>query len=515
MRNPATARTLMVQGTASSSGKSLLTAAICRILHQDGCRVAPFKAQNMSNNSFVTGDGLEMGRAQVVQALAAGLEPDVRMNPVLLKPTSDRGSQVVLRGRAAFTMDARVWHETRERLRGTILECFNSLAADYEAIVIEGAGSPAEINLKHNDIVNMGMAEMADAPVVIVGDIDRGGVFAALAGTMQLLDPDERRRVKGFVINKFRGDRGLLEPGLRKLEEITGVPVLGVVPWIEHCIDEEDGVSERFVAQTHGSSAEIDVGIVHLPHISNYTDFIPLESVPGVSVRWCRTADSLGNPDLIILPGTKSTIADLKALKARGIARAVVEHAGKGAMVLGVCGGFQILGREVRDRGRAESSSTREPGLGLLDMSTDFHTEKRTSRVTFEITEGGAGRFAELAGTRGAGYEIHMGVSRYGEGVEPFTLSVDEGESRTVNGVVDAAGRIMGTYVHGFFDTAGVALGFINMLRKRKSLPPLDVSLHGRQAVHNAEINRLAHTVRENLAMDKIYDIAGLHHVGA
>lgn len=307
------AKPIMIQGTASSSGKSLITAALCRIFHQDGFRVAPFKAQNMSNNSFVTRDGLEMGRAQVVQAYAAGLEPDVRMNPVLLKPSSDTGSQVVLQGKPSFIMNAKEWHDTRNRLRCTIKECYESIALENEIMVIEGAGSPAEINLKENDIVNMGMANMADSPVIIVGDIDRGGVFASLVGTMELLENDERARVKGFIINKFRGDTGLLKDGLEKLEEMTSVPVLGVVPWIEHAIDEEDGVSNRFECKNYPKS-DIDICIIRLPHISNYTDFLPLENVGGVTVRWCDSKDKIGSPDLLIIPGTKTTVIDLKKL---------------------------------------------------------------------------------------------------------------------------------------------------------------------------------------------------------
>jgi adenosylcobyric acid synthase len=499
-------RIIMIQGTASSSGKSLITAALCRIFHQDGYTVAPFKAQNMSNNSFVTHDGLEMGRAQVVQAYAAGLEPDVRMNPVLLKPSSHTGSQVVLRGKPAFTMNAKAWHETRDLLRCTIQQCYESLAAEYEMIVIEGAGSPAEINLKKNDIVNMGMAKMADAPVIIVGDIDRGGVFASLVGTMQLLDPDERVRVKGFVINKFRGDIGLLKPGLCELTKITGVPVLGVVPWIDHAIDDEDGVAERLCRREYLRTV-IDICIIRLPHVSNFTDFIPLEGISGVTVRWCDTKDDIGSPDLLILPGTKTTIADLQSIRNAGMADAIIRYAHEGGTVIGICGGFQMLGLVIQDPGCVESAARSETGLGLLDMETVFRTEKRTARVTAAINSGRSWLFAGLDKIEVHGYEIHMGESSYGPSCLPFTVTVNGGVQGDMTGVSDATGRVLGTYVHGFFDSGAIVSGIVNAIRAKKGLAPLENGIPDRRNKLENELDRLAQVCRRHLNIDRIYRI--------
>lgn len=495
----------MIQGTASSSGKSLITAALCRIFYQDGKKITPFKAQNMSNNSFVTRDGLEMGRAQVVQAYAAGLEPDVRMNPVLLKPSGDTGSQVVLNGKSAFTMNAKEWHETRNQLRCTIRQCYESLASEYEIIIIEGAGSPAEINLKKNDIVNMGMAKMADAPVVIVGDIDRGGVFASLVGTMQLLDSDERARVKGFIINKFRGDVGLLKPGLDELEKLTGVPVLGVVPWINHSIDDEDSVAQRLNCKKY-APAEIDICIIRLPHISNFTDFIPLESVPGVQVRWCSKAAEIGSPDMLILPGTKATIADLKALRDAGIADSITTYARTGGTVLGICGGFQMLGNVIGDPHHTESVCDCEAGLQLLDMSTVFHDNKRTTQAIVTIQGNSAWPFRELSGVQVNGYEIHMGQSEFGECV-PFTIGIDAQGIKSVIGVADLTGRIFGTYCHGLFDTKAVVSGVVNSLRKAKGLPGIQFELIDRQQALDKDLNQLADICRVQLDMNKIAQI--------
>lgn len=505
-------RSLMIQGTASSSGKSLIVAALCRMLHQDGFRVAPFKAQNMSNNSFVTRDGLEMGRAQVVQAYAAGLEPDVRMNPVLLKPSSDTGSQVVLKGKTAFTMNAREWHETRNSLRKTVQECYESLAAEYDILIIEGAGSPAEINLKKNDIVNMGMARMADAPVIIVGDIDRGGVFASLVGTMQLLDIDERARVKGFIINKFRGNVDLLKPGLDQLEALTNVPVLGVIPWIDHAIDDEDGVTDRFSRKDY-PAAEIDICIIHLPHISNFTDFIPLESVPSVKVRWCDTKESIGSPDLLIVPGTKATIADLQTLKSTGIAQAIITYAQNGGTVLGICGGFQMLGMVISDPACTESISITEPGLGLLDMSTTFFPEKRTTQTTITIHGHSFWPFASLDGVEACGYEIHMGQGSFGSSCVPFTATTGNSGKDSLIGVADSTGHIAGSYCHGLFDSKVVIAGVINALRKAKGLAPISAELLDRQQTLENDLTRLAAVCRECLDMERIMaTINGLKH---
>ena len=332
------AKALMVLGTCSNAGKSLITAGICRILKQEGYKVAPFKAQNMALNSYITKDGLEMGRAQVMQAEACGLEPDCRMNPVLLKPTSDKGSQVILNGKVYGNMKAQEFYENKPVFREEIRKTYNSLAEEYDVIVMEGAGSPAEINLRDNDLVNMGMAKMADAPAILVGDIDRGGVFASLAGTMLLFDEDERARVKGVVINKFRGDLEILKPGLSMLEDIIKVPVLGVVPYMNVDIDDEDSLSEKFTKKDR--AALIDIAVIRLPRISNFTDFNVLEYMEGVGVRYVKKPGDLGDPDLVIIPGTKNTMGDLLWMRQCGMEANVLKYASGGKPIIGVCGGY-------------------------------------------------------------------------------------------------------------------------------------------------------------------------------
>jgi adenosylcobyric acid synthase len=501
------ARPIMVQGTASSAGKSLLVTALCRIFHRRGFRTAPFKAQNMSNNSFVTSDGHEMGRAQVVQAYASGLEPEMRMNPVLIKPSSDTGAQVVLEGKSAFLLNASDWHQSRSLLKDTITRCYHSLAKEYEIIVLEGAGSPAEINLKKNDVVNMGMAEIADSPVIIVGDIDKGGVFASLVGTMVLLDENEKKRVKGFIVNKFRGDRELLKPGLEQLEQITGVPVLGVVPWIHHAIDEEDGVSDRFQIRSVSIHDEIDICIIKLPHISNYTDFLPLETLPGVKVRWCDNAGQIGTPDLLILPGTKATISDLTTLRTCEIADEILHFANGGGNILGVCGGFQMLGRSINDPEHAECALDSVSGLGLLDMDTTFSKEKCTVQTNGSIDISHTGLFSECKSCTMQGYEIHMGRSTYGLQSKPWIRDIRSSE---VIGITNETSSITGTYLHGLFDQAAVCSSVVNKLRKKKGLDEMELVMFDRKKQLNDDIERLADIVEMNVDMDKLIGIVDL-----
>lgn len=507
MKHP---HSIMIQGTASGSGKSLVATAFCRILCQDCYTVSPFKAQNISNNSFVTADGLEMGRAQVVQAKAARLAPDVRMNPVLIKPSANGSSQVVLHGKPSFIMDAVQWINSKERLRTAIKTSYDSLAAQNQVMVLEGAGSPAEINLKQNDLVNMGMAAMADAPVLLVGDIDCGGVFASLVGTMQLLDKEERARVKGFIINKFRGDVELLKPGLNQLEQLTRVPVLGVIPWIDHSIDDEDGVTSRF-SQPAPKKREVDICVIRLPHISNFTDLLPLESIGSVSVRWCDNANSIGTPDVIIIPGTKTTIADLQALKESGIAQAIVSFARRGGVVLGICGGFQMLGTWIHDPCHLESDIDHETGLGLLDITTTFQNKKMTIQTSALLCSKDVLLFDALDGVTCNGYEIHMGQSDFGPQTRPFTRSQQKDDSFMSSGVADISGRVMGTYLHGLFDSGMVCTGFINALRAQKGLDLLETKAIDREQALDVEIDRLAATVRSALDLDRIYRIIGIN----
>lgn len=481
------AKNIMIQGTMSHAGKSLLTAALCRIFRQDGYRTAPFKSQNMALNSFITADGKEMGRAQVVQAEAAGLAPDVRMNPILLKPTTDMGSQVIVNGIVQGNMDAVTYYQRRPGYIPTVLEAYHSLAAENDIIVIEGAGSPAEINLKERDIVNMGLAAMVDAPVLLVGDIDRGGVFAQLYGTLALLGPDERRRVKGMIVNKFRGDRSILEPGLAQLEQLCGVPVAGVVPYTYVDIDEEDSLGERL---HRGSEHKlIDIAVIRLPRISNFTDFSPFERYENVSVRYVsRTAD-LAQPDIIFLPGTKSTIADLQWLRQSGLEAAVKKNAATGTLVFGVCGGYQMLGNDIYDPGSVEASGVTEiAGIGLLDMVTVFGRDKLQTQ-TSGILENIEGPLSILNGMAYDGYEIHMG--RSGEQLPPLV----------------GRDNVYGTYIHGLFDAPGISDAMLKAVCTRKDVGFEALKSFDTHEYKQRQYDLLASSVRDSVDLDLIYRI--------
>ena len=489
------ARCIMVQGTMSGAGKSLLCAALCRIFAQDGYRVAPFKSQNMALNSFVTRDGLEMGRAQVVQAQAAGVEPDVRMNPILLKPSSDVGSQVIVNGEVRGQMKAADYFRHKKELIPDILSAYNSLAEEMDIIVIEGAGSPAEINLKADDIVNMGLAKLVDAPVLLAGDIDRGGVFAQLYGTVELLEPEERARIQGLIINKFRGDVEILRPGLAMLEEKTHLPVLGVVPYLKVDIEDEDSLSERLDAKN--SVKPLDVAIIRLPKLSNFTDFIPLEQHPLLGVRYVDSARTLGAPDCILLPGTKNTVDDLLWLRQCGLEAAILKQAAAGVPVLGVCGGYQMLGRTLDDSAATESGRSQTlRGLGLLPTSTVFSAEKRRTQVNATVMEG------PFAGAKLTGYEIHTGRTVV-EGEAFDTL-----EDGTPEGCV--SGNVFGTYLHGLFDTGELTEKLTEFLCKRKGIQPEAAALVPMAEYREQQYNKLADGVRAALDMAAIYKAMGM-----
>ena len=488
------ARCIMVQGTMSGAGKSLLCAALCRIFAQDGYRAAPFKSQNMALNSFVTRDGLEMGRAQVVQAQAAGVEPDVRMNPILLKPSSDIGSQVIVNGEVRGDMPAKEYFRRKKALIPDILRAYNSLADEFDIIVIEGAGSPAEINLKADDIVNMGLARLVDAPVLLAGDIDRGGVFAQLYGTVELLEPGERARICGLLINKFRGDVEILRPGLAMLEEKTRLPVVGVVPYLKVDIEDEDSLSDRL--QQKNAVKPLDVAIVRLPHISNFTDFMPLEQHPLLGVRYVQAARELGMPDLIILPGTKNTVNDLLWLRQCGLETAVQKLARRGTPVLGVCGGYQMLGGMLDDSAGTESGRPQTlRGLELLPTRTVFILEKRRAQVT-------ATAAAPFAGAALTGYEIHTGRTTV-EGAPFCTL-----EDGTPDGCVQ--GSVFGTYLHGLFDSGELTEKLAVLLCRRKGLAPETAAPLTMEAYREQQFDLLADGVRRALDMSAIYAAMGL-----
>ena len=482
------AKNIMIQGTMSNAGKSLLAAGLCRIFRQDGLRVAPFKGQNMALNSFITASGGEMGRAQVVQAEAAGITPDVRMNPVLLKPTTDVGSQVIVNGRVLGNMRAMEYYRRKSELIPAVLDAYNSLASEYDVIVIEGAGSSAEINLKDSDgFVNMGLARLVDAPVLLVGDIDRGGVFAQLYGTIALLEEEERARVKGVIVNKFRGDRAILEPGLRQLETLCGVPVAGVVPYVHVDIDDEDSLTERF--QRGGARKLIDVAVIRLPRISNFTDFSPFERYENLSLRYVDKVSDLHQPDMILLPGTKSTIADLRWLRQSGLEAAVNKAASAGVLVFGICGGFQMLGRSISDPEGAEADpGTEIAGMGLLDVDTVFRGEKVQAQTTGTFGPV-PGPLEGLEGLRYQGYEIHMG--RGGEGLPPLV----------------SRGNVYGSYIHGIFDAPGITDAVVKALCIRKGIDFTQVGTFDLAEYKERQYDLLADAVRAGLDMDLIYRV--------
>ncbi len=481
------AKNIMIQGTMSNAGKSLLCAGLCRILKQEGYRVAPFKSQNMALNSFITKDGGEMGRAQVVQAEAAGIEPDVRMNPILLKPTTDVGSQVIVAGQVQGNMRAMEYYRRKRDYIPAILEAYNSLASEYDIIVIEGAGSPAEINLKQEDIVNMGLAKLVDAPVLLVGDIDRGGVFAQLYGTVALLEKDERARIKGTIVNKFRGDRAILEPGIRILEELCGVPVAGVIPYTHVDIDDEDSLTERFSQTTERKL--LDIAVIRLPRISNFTDFAPFERYGNVSLRYVERVADLHGPDMILIPGTKSTIADLKWLRQSGMEAAVLKAASAGTPVFGICGGYQMLGRSVCDPDQVEAAeTTRIQGLGLLDMDTVFRGEKVQTQVSGTFA-GVTGLLSGLNGMEYTGYEIHMGRSQ--EKLLPL----------------QGTGNVYGSYIHGIFDAPGVSDEILRAICAKKGLDYAALGTFDLREYKERQYDMLADAVRSGLDMELVHRI--------
>ena len=478
------AKAIMIQGTTSNAGKSLLTAGLCRIFKEDGYKVAPFKSQNMALNSFITDDGLEMGRAQAVQAEACGIRPDVRMNPILLKPTSDKGSQVILHGEVKGTMLAKDYFATKHELIPEIKKAYESLAEEFDIIVIEGAGSPCEINLKENDIVNMGMAKIAKAPVLIAGDIERGGLFAALAGTMLLLNEDEKLMVKGTLINKFRGDVSLLEPGLRMLENIINVPTIGVIPHLDVEIDDEDSLSGSLTDEKRDKI--IDIGVIGLPRISNFTDFNPFSYIEGVGVRYIKSVGEFGNPDMIIIPGTKNTMADLLWIREKGLEAKILKYANSGNPIFGICGGYQMLGKTLSDPDNVEHGGEMS-GLGLIDYSTIFEAKKIRTQIEGNLSNVD-GIFKRLSNEKYSAYEIHMGITDTNENI--------------VN-----KGNIYGTYFHGIFDKENISKIIIEELLKKKGLDISDLKTFNNDEFKESQYVILARELRKSLDMKAIYEI--------
>jgi adenosylcobyric acid synthase len=502
---------IMVQGTASSVGKSLITTAICRLFRQEGLRVLPFKSQNMALNSFVTPEGGEIGRAQAVQAEAAGVPAHVDMNPILLKPEGDSRSQVVVLGRPIGSLSAAEYHRRKPELRALIAGCLDRLRRRCDLLVIEGAGSPAEINLRANDIVNMHVAHAADARVLLVGDIDRGGVFAAFVGTLELLEPEERSRVAAFLVNKFRGDRALLEPGLDFLTRRTGLPVLGVLPYLRDLrVADEDSLSlDHRRRRRAAGPGELDIAVVRLPRLSNFDDFDPLDHEPGVTLRFVERAEELAGADLVILPGSKSTAADLAWLRRSGLADALTARAGQGAPVLGICGGCQMLGLSIEDPDGLESPEASVPGLGLLPLRTRFQRDKLTAQV--QACPAGAGFLTRGLPATDAltGYEIHMGaVQAEAAGAPAFQIVARNGRpERAADGAVSPDGGVVGTMIHGLFENDRLRAALLAALRGARGLP--EPAAAPRRFDKQAEYDRLAASLREHVDLPLLRRLAG------
>lgn len=490
-------KVLMVQGTMSNAGKSMLVAGLCRIFLQDGYRVAPFKSQNMALNSFVTREGLEMGRAQVMQAEAAGIEPQVCMNPILLKPTNDMGSQVIVNGISIGDMPAKEYFQYKTKLIPEIKMAFQKLEELADIIVIEGAGSPAEINLKQNDIVNMGMAAMVDAPVLLVGDIDRGGVFAQLLGTLMLLEEEERKRVKGLIINKFRGDKSILDSGIRMLEEKGKIMVRGVIPYMNVKLEEEDSLTEKFEYRKAGL---IDLAVIRYPRISNFTDFDVFEQLKNVSVRYVTTVSELREPDLIFLPGSKNTMSDLKWMRQNGLEEMILQRAGT-VPVFGICGGYQMLGMMIEDPLFVEEGGSMK-GMGLLPVKTILGKDKvrmQTSRNIGKLH----GVLADLSDMEITGYEIHMGHTFRCDTAPPSLRGIESVSEEAVW----QCDNIYGSYIHGFFDKGEAALKLVKILAENKNMNYEDTGFTDYQTFRESQYDLLADTLRRYLHMDKIYEM--------
>lgn len=498
---------IMLQGTASNVGKSIITTGLCRIFKQDGYNVIPFKSQNMALNSFITKEGLEMGRAQVSQAEACGIDPIADMNPILLKPNGNNKSQVIVRGKVVGDMSSKEYHEYKLQLTEVLGDIFEEFEEKYDVVVMEGAGSCAEINLMERDISNMGMAEIADAPVIIIGDIDRGGVFASLAGTMLLLPDEYKKRVKGVIINKFRGRKELLDSGIKMLEDIIKVPVLGVLPYTDIKIEEEDSVTTRFKQKIN--KGDIHIEVVRTPHMSNFTDFNIFETQEDVSLRYVDFGESFGDPDIVIIPGTKSTIDDLMFLRKNGLENQIKELHRRGKLIIGICGGYQMLGKVLKDPYHVENDLEEVEGIGLLDVETTFEMEKTTTQVKAILDENFHGYLENLSGKEVSGYEIHMGITKRNENSNNF-VTVKQKLEQKVNyqvGSVNKECNVFGTYLHGIFDDIDFTRTILNNIRKMKNLEPIESNVKSFKEFKNQQYDKLADYLREHLDMEKIYEI--------
>lgn len=515
------AKAIMVQGTGSHVGKSLITAGLCRIFQQEGFEVAPFKSQNMALNSFVTKDGKEIGRAQALQAAACRREPSAEMNPILLKPNGNGSSHMVIDGKFSENLTYAGFYEVRDRLWKHVEAAYEKLAGNHEVIVIEGAGSPAEINLMDREIVNMAVARHADCQVILVGDIDRGGLFASFIGTLELLEPKDRARIKGFVINKFRGDKSLLSSAIEGLEQRTGIPVLGVVDYMENLIlEDEDSVTLEGIDKFSGNKSDIgnsdkviNITVIKLPLISNYTDFDSFKTEQDVTVKFASKPEHLNDADVIIIPGSKNTISDIKFLKARGLDKSIISQSTKGTLIVGICGGYQMLGHSISDPNAVESNGKKEEGLGLLDIITEITDEKETYQVKGFCTQ----EFSDKFNCKGEvdGYEIHMGRTTFtGKERVPFRLlrRGTDSQVESWDGAYSNNLNIFGTYIHGIFDNSGFRNSFLNSLRACKNMD-LCVDAKPLSGIIDSEIDRLATVLRESLNMDEIFNLLDISKV--
>ncbi len=483
----------MIMGTASSVGKSVVTTGLCRIFYREGLNVNPFKSQNMALNSYITADGKEMGRAQVVQAEAAGKRPDVKMNPILIKPSSDVDSQIIVEGKVLENMNASQYHKFKPELREMVKSCYKRLEDESDLVVIEGAGSPAEINLREGDLVNMGMAEISDSPVILVGDIDKGGVFASLYGTIMLLPQNERDRIKGLIINKFRGDVKLLEPGIKMLEDLVHIPVLGVIPWNNIDIEDEDSLTARFNKKRSGGS--INIAILRFPHLSNYTDFTILEAIDDLNVRYVLGGEQIGDADMIIIPGSKSVMSDFTFIKNSGWDQEIYRLSRAGKIVVGICGGYQMLGKRIEDPHGVEGNCPGMNGLGLLNMTTTFEKEKRTLQSTGKINRLGD-EWSKLTGLEVEGYEIHMGISQTEE--TPLIIMDNNHTDGSIKN------NVIGTYFHGIFDNSEFTTEIINRIKKDKGLDTDSTKVMNFKEYKEQEFDKLANLYEQHLDIDAI-----------
>lgn len=499
---------VMFQGTASNVGKSIIAAGVCRLLTEDGYNVVPFKPQNMSLNSFIDEDGLEMGRAQVFQAEACEKKPHAYMNPVLLKPCGNHISQVIVNGKSRGNMNSKEYQNYKKELLGVLDKIFTELEAKHDAVIMEGAGSPAEININSLDISNMKMAEIADAPVILVADIDKGGVFASVVGTLELLKEEDKKRVKAVIINKFRGKKEYFQEGIKMLEDIIKIPVIGLIPYFNLKIDEEDGVSNKFYRKAFKYDEDfVNIEIIKLPHMSNYTDFEVFEHIDKVNIRYIDIGERIGSfdkygnhfmPDMLIIPGSKLTISDMKYIRESGLYGEIKEYVSEERLLIGICGGYQILGEKIFDQSGSDGSKGFEEGFGLIKMNTVFSDKKITVQVKGEF-KSEKGYFENLEGNTIKGYELHLGRS------ENSDINTEKDRKKLKYEIID--GHILGTYCHGFFDNIQFTSGIINNIRKKKKLEKIKIEEKSLEELKMEEYNKLANIIRENVDIRKLYEI--------